>query len=59
MEMGYEIPIFEIRNELLNKPRDNGKNIVYIEKKGNNKSPNNNKKEKNNKNHNKITYDKK
>ena len=59
MEIKYNIPVFEIRKELLNKPRDNGKNIVYIEKKGNDKFPSNNKKEKNNKNHNKITYDKK
>lgn len=59
MEIKYDIPIFEIRKELLNKPRDNRKNIVYIEKKGNDTSPNYNKKKKNNKKPNKITDNKK
>ena len=53
MEIQYDIPIFEIKREFINKPKDNGKYVVYIEKKENNLYRNYNKKENNKK------YDKK
>ncbi len=59
MEIKYDIPIEAIKREQLNKPRDNGNYICYIEKKEKNNFRNSIKKKNNQKTKNKKDDDKK